>query len=140
MIFSRGKIIHILAISVIILGIISTIYVNAYKEKNNSSNEIIINGNSFDISIIFSNINEIKIITDDGEKSGIPLDQLIDYSGENCPSCFKYQIIGSDGYKQTVNWQDMENGVISLDRIAFFPHLAHSFWVRDIIEIEVKKI
>ena len=57
MIFNRGKIIHILAISVIILGIISTIYVNAYKEKNNSSNEIIINGNSFDISIIFSNIN-----------------------------------------------------------------------------------
>jgi len=140
MLFNRGKIIHILAISVIILGIISTVYVNAYKEANNNSNEIVINGQNYDISSIFSNINEIQIKTDDGTKTGIPLNQLINFTQEKCPSCFKYQIIGSDGYKQTVNWEDMELGIFTIDKIAIFPHLAHSFWVNDIIEIEVNKI
>lgn len=139
MFVNRGKIVHILAISVIIIGAISTIYVNA----NNSEvkqNEIIIIGNSLDISLIFSDINEEQIYTDDGIKKGIPLDELINLKGENCPSCFKYRLIGSDGYKQTVNWDDMKKGIFTIDKIAIFPHLAHSFWVKDIIEIEVIKI
>ena len=140
MLFIRGKIIHILAISVIILGIVSTIYVNAYKESNNNSNEIIINGNNYDISTIFTKINEIQITTDDGKKIGIPLNQIIDLLKEKCPSCFKYKIIGSDGYKQTVNWGDIEKGIFTIDKTAIFPHLAHSFWVKNIIEIEVIKI
>lgn len=139
MFVDRGKIIHILAIFVIIIGIISTILVNAYKEEENS-NEITIIGKSLDISIIFSNIDEIHINTDDGIKKGIPLDEIISYTGEPCPSCFKYQLIGSDGYKQTVNWDDMKNGIFTINKKAIFPHLAQSFWVKDIIKIEVIEI
>lgn len=140
MLFKRGKIIHTLAISVILLGIVSAIYVNAYNEGNNNSTEIVINSQSYDISTIFSNIDEIQINTDDGIKTGIPLNQLINFTQEKCPSCFKYQIVGSDGYKQTVNWEDIELGIFTIDRIAIFPQLAHSFWVKDIIKIEVIKI
>jgi hypothetical protein len=136
MFVDRGKIIHILAVSVIIIGVVSTILVNANKEEDNL-NEIIITGNSLDISIIFSNIGEIQINTDDGIKKGIPLDELINYVGEHCPSCLKYRLVGSDGYKQTVNWDDMKKGILTIDKNAIFPHLAHSFWVKDIIEIEV---
>jgi hypothetical protein len=139
MFVDKGKIIHILAISVILIGIISTILVNANKEEE-KSNEIIIIGNSFDLTMIYSNIDEKQINTDDGIKKGIPLDELINYTGEDCPSCFKYRIIGSDGYKQTVNWEDMKKGIFTINKEVIFPHLAHSFWVKDIIEIEVIKI
>ncbi len=135
----KGKIIHILAISVIIIGIISTILVNANQEEENPT-EIIINHNLFDLKMIFSNINETQINTDEGFKKGISLEELINYTGEICPSCFKYRLIGSDGYKQTVNWNDMKNGIFTYEKVAIFPHLAHSFWVRDIIEIEVVEI
>ena len=139
MFVDKGKIIHILAISVIIIGIVSTLLVNANQEEENST-EIIIIGDSFDLSMIFLNIDEIEINTDEGIKKGLPLDELINYTGENCPSCFKYRIIGSDGYKQTVNWDDMKNGIFTNNKIAIFPHLAHSFWVKDIIKIEVIEI
>lgn len=139
MIVDRGKIVHILAISVIIIGVISTILVNANNTEE-KQNEIIIIGNSIDISIIFSDIDEEHINTDDGIKKGVPLDELINYTGENCPSCFKYRLIGSDGYKQTVNWDDMKKGILTINKIAIFPHLAHSFWVKDIIKIEAVKI
>lgn len=135
----KGKIIHILAISVIIIGIISTILVNANQEEENPT-EIIINHNLFDLKMIFSNINETQINTDEGFNKGISLGELINYTGEICPSCFKYRLIGSDGYKQTVNWNDMKNGIFTYEKVAIFPHLAHSFWVRDIIEIEVVEI
>jgi len=135
MLIDRGKIVHILAISVIIIGIISTILVYANTEQNDT-NKIIIMGNSFDISLIFENIDNIQINTDDGIENGIPLDELINSTGENCPSCFKYRLIGSDGYKQTLNWDDMKNGILTIDKKAIFPHLAHSFWVKDIIKIE----
>ena len=139
MFVDRGKIVHILAISVIIIGILSTIFVNANNVEV-KQNEIIINGSSFEISLIFSDVNEKQIITDDGIKKGIPLDKLFNLTDEKCPSCFKYRLIGSDGYKQTVNWDDLKNGIFTNDKIAIFPHLAHSFWVKDIIEIEVIKI
>jgi hypothetical protein len=139
MFVDRGKIVHILAISVIIIGILSTIFVNANKVEV-KQNEIIIIGISLDISLIFSDINEEQIITDDGIKKGIPLDELINLTGETCPSCFKYRLIGSDGYKQTVNWDDMKKGIFTIDKIAIFPHLAHPFWVKDIVEIKVIKI
>ena len=136
MIVDRGKIIHILAISVIIIGVISTILVNANNVEE-KQNQIIIIGNNLDISKIFSDINEKNINTDDGIKKGVPLDELINYTGENCPSCFKYRLIGSDGYKQTVNWEDMQKGILTINKKAIFPHLAHSFWVKNIIKIEV---
>ena len=135
MFVERGKIVHILAISVIIIGVFSTILVYANTVEDNN-NEITIIGKTFDISLIFMNIDEIQINTDDGIENGIPLDKLINYTGEPCPSCFKYRLIGSDGYKQTVNWIDMNNGILTINKIAIFPHLAHSFWVKDIIEIE----
>jgi hypothetical protein len=136
MFVERGKIVHILALSVIIIGIFSTILVYANTEEDNY-NKIIISGKIFDISLIYNNIDEIQINTDDGIENGIPLDKLINYTGESCPSCFKYRLIGSDGYKQTVNWIDMKIGILTIDKKAIFPHLAHSFWVKDIIEIEV---
>jgi hypothetical protein len=139
MIVNRGKIVHILAISVIIIGVISTILVNANNAEN-KQNEMIILGNNIDLESIFSDIGEEYINTDDGLKKGVPLDELINYTGKKCPSCFKYGLIGSDGYKQTVNWDDMKKGVLTIDKIAIFPHLAHSFWVKDIIKIEAIKI
>jgi hypothetical protein len=139
MLVDRGKIVHILAISVITIGIISTILVYANTEEDNT-NIITLNGNNLDISLIFTNIDEIQINTDDGIVNGIPLDELINFTGENCPSCFKYRLIGSDGYKQTVNWDDMKNGILTIDKKAIFPHLAHSFWVKDIIKIEAIEI
>jgi hypothetical protein len=136
---NKEKLLLTLAMAVLIIGTFSTLYVNANSlANNNQSNSIIINNQTYDINIIFSKISTISIETDLGERTGSPLDQIIIYTSESCPSCYKYQIKSSDGYQQTVNWEDLQKGIFTSEKTVIFPHLAHSFWVKDVIEIEVK--
>jgi len=139
----KEKLIPILAILVLIVGSSSSIYVYATQNKttnihNDSSNRIIIIGeNEIQISYALENIEEITIETDDGEKTGIPIDELMVLSGIDCPSCHKYTIIAEDNYQKTVNWENMQEGILTKESRVYFPELAHAFWVRDVTEIEV---
>jgi len=140
----KEKIIPILAMAVLIIGIISTIYVYA----NENSEEltgiyIIINGNQYSFNELNEKFQNITIETDDGEKIGIPLEKIIPFSGIDCPSCNKYTLIASDPYQQTVLWKDVKTGVLTYDTKynlrVYFPNLAHTFWVYNLKEIEVNK-
>ena len=46
--------------------------------------------------------NGVIFETDEGEKSGISLKDLILKTGISCPSCYEYTIKAKDGYQQTV--------------------------------------
>jgi len=141
----KEKLIPILAMAVLIIGIISTIFVNANESSEKLSDATIkINGNQYDFTQLNQYFKNITIETDDGEKTGIPLEKIISFSGINCPSCNKYTFIARDPYQQTVLWKDVKTGVLTFDNKynlrVYFPNLAHTFWVYNLKEIEVNKL
>jgi hypothetical protein len=134
------NIIPLLAMVVLIIGSVSTIYVHANQSVHNYESEsIIINNHSFEITTIFDIYSNITIETDIGEKTGISLSEILLSTEIDCPSCHSYTIKATDGYQQTVNWDDIQQGILTIEKSTYFPHLAHAFWVKDIKEIEVKE-
>ena len=134
------NIIPLLAMVVLIIGSASTIYVHANQSINyTDSDSITINDHSYEIKTIFDMYSNITIETDIGEKTGILLSEILLSTNINCPICYSYTIKAKDGYQQTVNWEDIQQGILTIEKSTYFPHLAHAFWVKDIKEIEVKE-
>ena len=134
----KEKLIPLLAMTVLLVGAFSSVYVHATQiEEASDGNTITINGQLYSIDDLFSKIKQKTIETDDGKKQGIALDELIIYTGVGCPTCHEYKIVSKDKYQQTVTWEDMQLGVLTNDNRVFFPNLAHAFWIYDIVKIEV---
>ena len=131
----KEKFIPILALIVIIIGGISTAYVYATQIDKDT---IRINGQEYTIDQIFYLGETRTIQTIEGEKTGVALDDLIKKVGVGCSTCYEYTIKAKDGYEKTVNWDILKNGVLTEVKRVFFPDTAKAFWVRDIVEIEVK--
>jgi len=133
----KEKIIPTLALLIICISVISSIYVYATTIEKET---ITINNNEYSIDEIFLLSQEITITTVEGEKTGVSLENLITKSGISCPSCNEYTIKAADGYQKTMSWDDFKTGVITNFKRVFFPDAPKAFWVRDIVEIEVKNI
>ena len=111
-------------------------YVYAFDDNDKFEGDTIeINGFSLSVSSLFEN-GESRIFEEINE-FGIALDYIVIVSGVSCPSCNSYRIIGSDGYSQTVTWDNMHNGLLTLNRRVFFSDLPKAFNVRDVVKIEV---
>jgi hypothetical protein len=131
---AREKVVPLFAIVCLLIGMSATIYVQA---SISSKTTITLNGNDYTVDQLFT-LGTIRIITtDDGEKSGIALDDLMLKVGIGCPSCHQYTFKAKDGYQQTVNWELMQQGVLTKDRRVYFSNTAHALWVRDVIQIGV---
>ena len=131
----KEKLLPVLAIAVLLMGCLSALYVNAIELD---SNTIKIKNVEYTINQIFSLAKTKTIITDDGKKTGVALDDLIINSGNKCLSCNKYTFKSKDGYQQTVTWDYLKKGVLTKENRVYFSNTAHAFWVKDVIEIEVE--
>jgi hypothetical protein len=131
---AREKVVPLFAIVCLLIGMSATIYVQA---SLSSKNTITLNGNDYTVDQLFTLGTTRTITTDDGEKSGIALDDIILKVGIDCPSCHHYIVQAKDGYQQTVNWELMQQGVLTKDSRVYFSHTAHALWVRDVIQIGV---
>lgn len=131
----KEKLIPILAMSVLLIGISSAIYVHATQVNKDT---ISINGHEYTINQLFSMGTLRTIKTDDGEKTGAALDELMSKVGVSCLSCHNYVIKAKDRYQQTVSWDIMKTGILTDYGRVYFPDTAHAFWVHDVVEIEVK--
>jgi hypothetical protein len=129
------EIIPIIAMIVLLIGTASTLYVHATQINKDT---ITINGQEFSIDQLFSMVDTKTIETNEGEKTGIALDDLMIKVGIGCMSCNNYIIKAKDKYQQTVNWDVMKTGILTDYSRVYFPDTAHTFWVRDVIVIEVK--
>jgi hypothetical protein len=138
-IMSQEKILPIFAIIVLIIGVAASVFVYATETQNASETTIIItiNGNSYTIPQLMTSGTYKTISTDDGEKAGVALDQLIIRSDVECPSCHDYTIKAKDMYQQTITWENVQQGIFTDDARVYFPNLAHTFWVNDVRTIEV---
>ncbi len=135
----KEKIIPIFAMVLLLIGIFSTLYVHALSQTSVvEEGDILINGETYSIEKLFSKFEEKTIETDEGEKTGIALDELITDNYNGCYNCNNYLIEGEDGYKKTVDWSMMQKGILTEESRVFFPETAHAFWVRDVVKIEVK--
>ena len=126
----KNKLNLILAIIVFLVGIGSSIYVQATKID---SKHIIVNGKDYTIDQLFD-ISEEKTYE---TYSGIALDNLIVKTGVEDPETHEFIIIGADGYQKTVKWENMSNGLLTKDGESIFSDLPKAFIVKDIVEIKV---
>lgn len=134
----KQNIIPFLAMMVLLIGSISTLYVHANQTQQViDDNTLLINNQAFNIQELFTTFSNTTIQTDNGNKTGILLSEIILSFSLDCPDCHTYLIKSSDGYQQTVDWDDIQQGILSLEKQVYFPHLAHAFWVRDVTQIEV---
>ena len=131
----KEKLIPVLAMIVLLIGIFSAIYVHATMINKET---ITIQGKEYTIDQVFSITQTKTIVTDEGEKTGVALDDLIKKIGFGCTSCHNYVFKAGDGYQQTISWDLMQNGVLTENRKIYFPDTAHALWVHAIVEIEVK--
>jgi hypothetical protein len=129
------ELIPIIAMIVLLIGTVSTLYVHA---THINKDTITINGQEYSIDQLFSMVDTKTIETNEGVKTGIALDDLMIKVGISCMSCNDYIIKAKDKYQQTVNWDIMRTGILTDYSRVYFPDTAHSLWVRDVIEIEVK--
>ena len=134
MTFGKEKIIPVLAITVLLIGISSAIYVHATQVDKET---ITINDQEYTIDQIFSIAEPKTIDTDEGIKSGVSLSDLMLKVGISCKSCNKYTFKAKDGYQQTVDFETLKTGILTNYNRVYFPDKAHALWVSDIIEIEV---
>ena len=132
----KETIIPIIAMVVVLIGVFSTIYVDA---STTDKETITFNGQDYTIDQIFSLSSVRTIQTDEGIETGAALDEfVVKTSSDSCHSCGKYTFMASDGYQQTVDWSLIQKGVITKEKRVFFPDTAHALWVRDVIEIKVE--
>ena len=127
----KEKLIPILAVAVLFIGSLSSIYV--YATQINSE-YIDINGQEYTVDQLFFIGEERTFET----FSGIALDTLMMKIGIPEPEKHEYTIIASDGYQKTVKWENMKNGLLTEEGQSIFSDLAKAFRIKDIVKIEVK--
>lgn len=127
----KEKLIPILAVAVLFIGSLSSIYV--YATQINSE-YIDINGQEYTVDQLFFIGEERTFET----FSGIALDTLMMKIGIPEPEKHEYTIIASDGYQKTVKWVNMKNGLLTEEGQSIFSDLPKAFRIKDIVKIEVK--
>jgi hypothetical protein len=127
----KEKLIPILAVAVLFIGSLSSIYV--YATQINSE-YIDINGQEYTVDQLFFIGEERTFET----FSGIALDTLMMKIGIPEPEKHEYTIIASDGYQKTVKWANMKNGLLTEEGQSIFSDLPKAFRIKDIVKIEVK--
>jgi len=117
---------------VILLGSLS---IFAHNNLNKEDTEtVVVNGKEYRWEEVF---DDFDVTTMEG-KEGVLLSELVNDTGLEEPGSHEYKIIAADGYAKTVKWEDMENGIVLKSKEVFFPDLVKQYYVRDIVEIEVK--
>lgn len=127
----KERLIPLVAILVLILSSISTVYVYAIQ----SNSEVIdIQGQDYTIDQLFY-LGEEQVIED---YTGAGLATIMKKIGIRHPEEQDYTIIGADGYQKTVQWEHLENGLITKERQTIFSDLPKAFRVKDVVRIEVE--
>jgi len=126
------------ASSLLLVSIASNLYVGGV-ENSVSTGCIDVNGVKVCFIELYEKIGTITIhnsITNESY-TGVPLDKIIEFAGVKNLEKHSYVIIGADGYRKTVKWEDMTRGVLTEEGRVAFEHLPKAFMVRDVVKIEV---
>ena len=130
------KYLPIVAIIVLLVAIAATFFVNSNKID---ATQIIIDGEEYTINQFFQMAEERSVQAETGESGkGVALDQLMQVIGIQDPETRQYTLISADGYQKTVMWENLQNGILSIERESVFSDLPKAFYVKEIVEIKVE--
>ncbi|MCK4757606.1 MAG: hypothetical protein KAS67_04065 [Thermoplasmata archaeon] len=102
------------------------------------ASKVIVNGMDFSWDDISEDYESVSFEAGDLEFEGVALDQIIIDSGIQDCADYEYKFVGADGYEKDVGWEDVETAYLALeDKMVVFPGLTKSFWVRDLITIDI---
>jgi hypothetical protein len=130
----KEKLLPLLALLILILGSISSMYVYA---TTSTSEQITIKNATYTIDQLFLLGKQKTLIINEETYTGVALNDLIINLGSLQPEQHQYTIIGADGYQKTVTWENLQNGVLTKERSSIFSDLPKAFRVKDITSIEV---
>jgi hypothetical protein len=100
--------------------------------------KVIVNDVEYTRNDVFTYFGDITFEVDGDLFEGVRLSDIIIDSGLPNAVSHDYRIIGSDTYQKDVRWDDMVNGYLVEDEFkTVFPELTKSFWVSDVVYIEV---
>ncbi len=122
----------------LLVSIASNLYVGGV-ENSVSTGCIEVNGAKVCFIELYEKIGTITIhnsITNESY-TGVPLHSIIQFAGVNEPEKHSYTIIGADGYRKTVSWDDMKGGVLIENSRVAFENLPKTFMVKNVVKIEV---
>ena len=129
----KDRLLPLLALSILFIASSSSLYVYA---TQTTTDTVLINGQHYTINQLFGFAEHRAL--NDSKYTGIALDDLMVKTGISHPEQYQYTLKGVDGYEKTVTWQNMKNGLLTMDRESVFSDLPKAFRVKDIVSIEVK--
>lgn len=128
----QNLILGIIAI-IILIGSSSLLVYSAMTQEDTDTIEV--NGNEYTWDEIFQDLTTVEL----GDHEGVMLSDLINDTGLDDPEDHEFKISAADGYVKTVSWDDMMNGILLKEKkMTYFPDLPKQFYVKDVVEIEVK--
>ena len=126
----KDRVIPLFAMILLLIGCLSSLYVYA---NTIDTHTITINNKVFTYAQLAVHTNT-RIIE---SNEGFALDDLINNSGVTEPTHHEYVIIGADGYQKTVQWNHLQNGLLTPEGQVIFSDLAKAFRVMDVVMIKV---
>ena len=116
----------------ILIGSFSALAYNTLNQKE--SDKFTVDGKEYEWDTLYDDFETTEV----QGFEGVPLPTILDNAGVSNPSSHDYKIVGADGYFKTVEWKDMETGILTFDgKKVVFETKAKAYWVRDIIDIQV---
>lgn len=99
---------------------------------------VVVNGVEYTWDAVFQNYDIQSFTANDNDFEGVALVEIIADAGVQDPDIHAYRLTGLDGYQKDVQWSNFQNGyLIEEEHRAVFPDLTQSFWVKDLVKIEV---
>ena len=134
----KGNTLMLVASFLLLVSIASNLYVGGV-ENSVSTGCIDVNGVKVCFIELYEKIGTITIHNSVTNESytGVPLHSIIQFAGVNEPEKHSYTIIGADGYRKTVSWDDMKGGVLIENSRVAFENLPKTFMVKNVVKIEV---
>ncbi len=98
---------------------------------------ITINGDEVTLSSIFDDHTTTTFTIGGTNYTGVTLSALVNETGLLGPENYQYNITASDGWYQTVTWENMQEGIIvEKETMTAFPGLPGKYRIRDVVDID----
>jgi len=124
-------------LSILVLAGSATAFYFSLQPKGDTS-KIVVNGRDYTWEGLFQRFTPVRFTANGGTYSGVRLSDIINDTGLDDREGHRYKVTGADGYQKEFSWGDLLNGYLVREgKKTIFPGLTKSFWVRDVVWIEV---
>jgi hypothetical protein len=125
----------------LMVGAASALYLEQVEEENKrllTGDTLTVGGQDLVFREVFASCPKETVTTEKGPYTGVFFSCLFNATDLDDPAERRYTLRGADGYEKTLDWHEVQAGIITEDRLCVFPDLARAFWIKVLVEIKVK--